>query len=149
MPVDRLLVFTLGASRFALRLGEVAGVMEPAGIRRIPDAAGPVLGLCEWRGRILTVLDLPRLLGAEPSAGLGSLIRLRPPFQRTAFWIPVSVAIGTGILEEEEEEEEEAESRPPERGPQPRLLETPALLAAAAAEVRDRTRTEPRCGPSW
>jgi hypothetical protein len=140
MPVDRLVVFTLAANRFAIRLGEVAGVAEPAGVRRIPGQSGPVIGLTRWRGRILTVLDLSRLLGVDARPRRGSLVRLRPPFDRTALWIPAPIEIRTAVVQEESTTVEEPSPVSPGEHDEvaPRLLDTRTLLTAAAAEVRHR-----------
>jgi purine-binding chemotaxis protein CheW len=66
-PEDAVVV-RLGDGRFAVALGEVAEVGKPPQVTRVPDAPGWVAGVVNWRGRILAVLDLGTLLGADAAA---------------------------------------------------------------------------------
>jgi purine-binding chemotaxis protein CheW len=65
----------LGASRFAADLSCVAEVGRVPGITRIPGAPVWLAGIVNWRGRLLPVLDLRTLLGAE-SGSLGEDARV-------------------------------------------------------------------------
>ena len=52
-----------------------------------------VLGVHEWRGRLLTVLDVTHFLDEAPLPGPHSLLRLAPPFERTALLLPGPVQL--------------------------------------------------------
>lgn len=62
------IVARLGAGRVAIGLSSVAEVGRVPVITRIPGVPGWLAGLTNWRGRILPVLDLRPLLGAESEA---------------------------------------------------------------------------------
>lgn len=85
---ERLLTFHLDSCGYAVRAAAVHGVAECGRIRTVPGAPPGVLGLVEWRGNLLTVLDLPRLLGHVTSVGPACLLRLGPPLQGTALFLP-------------------------------------------------------------
>ena len=61
------IVARLGAGRFAIDLADVAEVGRVPVISRIPGVPVWLAGLTNWRGRILPVLDLRPLLGADQS----------------------------------------------------------------------------------
>jgi chemotaxis signal transduction protein len=61
-------VARLGAGRFAIDLADVAEVGRVPVISRIPGMPGWLAGLTNWRGRILPVLDLRPLMGAQSGA---------------------------------------------------------------------------------
>jgi purine-binding chemotaxis protein CheW len=58
-----LLVFLLGAQRYALPLGAVHEVLRAVAIARLPNAPDIVEGVVNLRGRPIPVLDLRRRLG--------------------------------------------------------------------------------------
>ena len=68
-------VFRLGDGRFAVALGEVAEVGNVPSITRVPGVPGWLAGVANWRGRILPVLELRTLLGAD-AGHIGSTARL-------------------------------------------------------------------------
>lgn len=59
------IVVRLGTGRFAVDLASVAEVGRVPGVTRVPGLPGWLAGVANWRGRILPVLDLRSLLGAE------------------------------------------------------------------------------------
>jgi chemotaxis signal transduction protein len=59
------IVVRLGAGKFAVSLASVAEVGRAPGITRVPGLPVWLAGVANWRGRILPVLDLRPLLGAE------------------------------------------------------------------------------------
>jgi hypothetical protein len=63
-------------------------------VRPVPGAPEPVLGLVESHGRLLTVIDLPRLLGDGPHSLPPCLVRLGSPWSHVAFHVPGVVQIG-------------------------------------------------------
>jgi chemotaxis signal transduction protein len=105
------LCFELGGVDYALPLCAVSGVAECGALRAIPGAPPPVLGVTEWRGHLLTVLDLPRLLGHTRPPGRALLVRLAPPLAALAFHLPATVRIAAAAVE-----------------PAPTLLDAPTLL---------------------
>lgn len=54
----------LGSSRYALDMTDVAEVAMVPEVTRIPGSGPWLLGVANWRGRMLPVLDLRPLLGA-------------------------------------------------------------------------------------
>jgi purine-binding chemotaxis protein CheW len=59
------IVVRLGVDRFAADLASVAEVGRVPDITRIPGVPSWLAGVANWRGRILPILDLRRLLGAQ------------------------------------------------------------------------------------
>ncbi len=91
----RLLMFDLDSCHYALRAAAVNGLAECGPVREVPGAPRALLGLVEWRGHLLTVLDLPQLLGHATPNGPACLIRLAPPLQGTSLFLPVNVRMAT------------------------------------------------------
>ena len=55
----------LGASRYAIPLRDVAEVAPVPPVTRLPGSPAWLPGVANWRGRMLPVLDLRPLLGAD------------------------------------------------------------------------------------
>jgi len=87
-PAPRWLVLRLGRGSYALHVDDVSGVAEPSRLRPVPLAPSGVLGLGQWRGRLLTVIDLPQVLGELPLDGPATLVRLAAPLEHTALLVP-------------------------------------------------------------
>lgn len=98
-PAERILLFRLEERLHAIRLGEISGVVSCETLREIPGAPSGVLGLAEWRGSVLTVLDLPRYLGCGSRDEPVCLIRLAPPLEHTALYLPASIQLTENRLE--------------------------------------------------
>lgn len=64
---DDAIVVWLGAGRFAVDLASVAEVGRVPAVTRVPGLPAWLSGVANWRGRILPLLDLRTLLGAEPA----------------------------------------------------------------------------------
>lgn len=60
----RMLVFRLGAERFALPLADVDEVVEMPAIQPLPDAPENVLGIAALRGELVSIYDPRPLLRA-------------------------------------------------------------------------------------
>ena len=58
-------VVRLGSGRFAVALDSVAEVGRVPAVTRIPGGPDWLAGVANWRGRLMPVLDLRGLLGAE------------------------------------------------------------------------------------
>ena len=67
-PLSELVVVRLGGCRYALPMSSVAEVGRPPSLTRVPGLPVWVAGVANWRGRVLAVLDLRTLLGAETTA---------------------------------------------------------------------------------
>lgn len=65
-----------GASRYAVDMADVAEVATVPGVTRIPGSPPWLVGVANWRGRMLPVLDLRPLLGAAtvPLPGSARLV---------------------------------------------------------------------------
>jgi purine-binding chemotaxis protein CheW len=61
------IVARLGGGRFAVELSSVAEVGRAPGITRVPGLPPWLAGVANWRGRILPVMDIRSLLGADPA----------------------------------------------------------------------------------
>ncbi|HTW18691.1 MAG TPA: chemotaxis protein CheW [Mycobacteriales bacterium] len=66
VDTDAILI-RLGTNRFAVDLASIAEVGRVPAITRVPGMPGWLSGVANWRGRILPVLDLRPLIGAESS----------------------------------------------------------------------------------
>jgi chemotaxis signal transduction protein len=94
---ERALLFEFSGRSYGLKLGAVEGLGEPGSIRSVAGAPDAVLGLSDWKGRLLTVVDLAALLGEQPPAPEERepcLVRLASPLEHTALWVPVAVRLG-------------------------------------------------------
>jgi hypothetical protein len=98
VPAERILVFELAGQPYALPVSAVSGVAPCGPIRPVPRAPAAVLGLSEWRGNVLIVFDLPRLLRCGVRDDPGCLVRLAPPLQQTALYLPTGVRMASGSL---------------------------------------------------
>jgi chemotaxis signal transduction protein len=65
--VSESVVVRIGAGRYAVGLAGVAEVVTAPRTTRVPGLPRWLTGVANWRGRVLPVLDLRPLLGAEPS----------------------------------------------------------------------------------
>jgi chemotaxis signal transduction protein len=88
---QRALLFALCGKHYALDVSSVAGLAACSSTRTLPGAPRAVLGLVEWRGTVLTALDLPHVLGHEAGAGPACLVRLARPMQRVALLVPAGL----------------------------------------------------------
>jgi chemotaxis signal transduction protein len=66
------IVVQLGRGRFAADLASVAEVGRVPDITRIPGVPSWLAGVANWRGRILPILDLRQLLGAQAAGATRS-----------------------------------------------------------------------------
>lgn len=60
------ILLRLGSSRYAVAMADVAEVASVPQVTRVPGAPAWLAGVANWRGRMLPVLDLRPLLGADP-----------------------------------------------------------------------------------
>jgi len=69
----RVLHFPIGTRRFAVPVTGILEIREVAEPTPVPGSPSVVAGLVEIRGRIVTLIDLARIFGAEERAGVGLL----------------------------------------------------------------------------
>jgi chemotaxis-related protein WspB len=62
----KVLVFTIGADRYGLRLGAIARVLPAVNLTQLPLAPPFVAGLMDLHGEPVPVIDLSRLAGVTP-----------------------------------------------------------------------------------
>jgi purine-binding chemotaxis protein CheW len=67
-----VIVFRLGAERYALNVEELRGVHPIDGLTRVPCTPAIVAGILNLRGEIITVLDAASLLGDESTRDPGT-----------------------------------------------------------------------------
>ena len=94
VATNAYLFFALERQRYAIRLSAIDGVESPRAIRAVPGAPPHVLGLAHWRGRLLTVVDLPGIVDDDSSGGTPSLLRLAAPHAGLALFLPAPTWIG-------------------------------------------------------
>ena len=63
-----------GGREYGLDAMAVREVMKRGEIRRVPHSAGYVAGITNFRGRVISVVDLERLLGRECSSEHAHLV---------------------------------------------------------------------------
>jgi len=88
-----------------------------------------VLGLTEWRGRLLTVLDLPYLLEDEGTDAPPCVVRLASPLRHTALVIRAVVRVDVS------DSRERSPAAAGASGVSPTLIDPAALVARLEAEI--------------
>jgi purine-binding chemotaxis protein CheW len=66
-PSEDLLAIRLGGETYALRLGEIAGLVAGLAISPVPGLDAPLLGIAAIRGAVTPVYDLATMLGHPPT----------------------------------------------------------------------------------
>lgn len=91
-----MLGFTVGREHFAVESRFVLAVVQLVDLVPLPGALAPVVGLTRWRGDVLTVLDLRRVMGGVPRAldDLGRVIVLGGPDTTAEFGILADIIDG-------------------------------------------------------
>jgi chemotaxis signal transduction protein len=140
-------VVRLGSGRFAVSLESVAEVGRVPGITRIPGGPDWLAGVANWRGRLMPVLDLRGLLGADRTPFTSSARLVVIVDDGVNAGVVVDAVEGTGALGAQIDEFPAALSGPGAnllRGQVPRDDGPVAVLDAAAVlalrETLPRTR---------
>jgi len=81
---ERLLLFDMGSRWYAVREAAVTGLIDSGPVRPVPGAPDAVVGLTDWRGHVMTLIDLHRVLDDAPVEGPSCIVRLAAPLERTA-----------------------------------------------------------------
>ena len=101
---NRLLIFSLQGSRYALDLRDVAEVLEPPQIFPIPRAPLFFPGIMNFHGNLVSVFDLARFLNGAPRNPHGKVLVLDSRIANLAVWVDMveSIVAADIVLEEEE-----------------------------------------------
>lgn len=104
----RLLIFSLEESRFAVKLAQVAEVMEQTTLHPIPRAPSYFAGIMNFHGELTPVLDLALFFQIGAATTDGRLVVLDRGIAALALRVERVVGIfpGENILEEHPSEEE-------------------------------------------
>jgi hypothetical protein len=132
---EHLLMFRLGGRCYAMTLASIASLSPAGPIRPVRPSTAGVLGITEWRGRLLTVLDLSQLLDAHETSPPLSLIHLAAPFEQTSLYLAGPVRLEACDVAHNIEPDLDGFSRFEFEG-EPVLLVDPALLMERAYAVQ-------------
>jgi len=101
---ERLLLFTLQGTRYALDLKAVAEVLPPPVTFPVPWAAPSLKGAMNFHGTLVAVLDLAEFMGNGTMAPHGNVLVLDRSIANLALWVDRVDAIVPvdGVLEEDQ-----------------------------------------------
>jgi purine-binding chemotaxis protein CheW len=99
---NRLIVFTLKESKYALYLRNVAEVVEPPRIFPMPNVPLFFLGIMNFHGNLVSLLDLAHFLLNAPRNQQGKVLVLDTGMANLAFWVDAVEIVGSAdvVLEE-------------------------------------------------
>jgi purine-binding chemotaxis protein CheW len=102
-PAHRLVVFLLDERAFAVELGAVERVLRMVAVTPVPRAPDVVLGVFDYQGQVLPVMNVRRRFGLPERAVAPSdqLLLLRTPRRRLAFAVDrvdPAIAVPAGAL---------------------------------------------------
>lgn len=97
-----VVLFRLATETFGLEIGLVLEVLENMEVSQLPGAEPPIGGLAPWRGEVIPVLDVRRLLGLHADASGGAGHHLVLGEDRSAFVLPVEEVLGLRRLSSDE-----------------------------------------------
>lgn len=83
----RLILFTLDGNRYALRLGDVAEVMEPPRIYPIPRVPQFITGIMNFHGKLVSLVDLSNFLTGAPCHPRREVLVLDTRIANLALWV--------------------------------------------------------------
>ena len=72
IPPQQVLVCKVAGELVVLPIGDVAEIIRPRVITRVPHGPPSLLGVTNFRGGVLPVISLARLLGRAPSPVQGA-----------------------------------------------------------------------------
>lgn len=154
---DSIITFEARSEWFGLAARDVQEVARLRGVRPVPCAPGVIAGLAEVHGRIVTLIDLDRLMapGGEPAARGAAPERsgdeygvvLAPPRDHLGILVRSGVDVSAGATEHAEPPPGEAsgwlQARLPVGDRLLNLLSLPALVARVEDTIRKGFRPEP------
>lgn len=92
---NRLIVFTLQESKYALYLRNVAEVVEPPRIFPMPHAPIFFSGIMNFHGNLVTLLDLANFLTKTPRNPQGKILVLDAGIANLALWVDTVENVGS------------------------------------------------------
>lgn len=95
------LTFRLARRSYALPLRRTSGVRDMGTVRGIPGAPPAWLGLTDWSGHVLSVIDLPHVLGDAAVDDARMLVRLEHPHQDVALYVPTHLGLTQVEIDDE------------------------------------------------
>jgi chemotaxis signal transduction protein len=101
---ERLIVFSLQGSKYALRLQDVAEVVDPPRIFPMPHAPHYFPGIINFHGNLVSLLDLALFLINMPRNPQGKVLVLDTRIANLALWVDTveNVGVTDVVLEEDE-----------------------------------------------
>jgi purine-binding chemotaxis protein CheW len=104
---NRLIVFSLQESKYALYLRNVAEVVEPPRIFPMPHAPLFFPGIMNFHGNLVSLLDLGHFLTDTPRNPQGKIMVLDTGMANLALWVDTVENVGSAdvVLEEYESSE--------------------------------------------
>src|ERR1039457_5875186 len=104
---NRLIVFSLQGSKYALYLRNVAEVVEPPRVFPMPHAPHFFPGIMNFHGNLVSLLDLALFLTNMPRNPQGKVLVLDTGIANLALWVDTVENVGSTdvILEEDESSE--------------------------------------------
>jgi purine-binding chemotaxis protein CheW len=84
---ERLILFSLDGNRYALRLGDVAEVMEPPRIYPVPRVPQYITGIMNFHGKLVSVFDLANFLTGAPCHPRREVLVLDTRIANLALWV--------------------------------------------------------------
>ncbi len=104
---NRLIVFSLQGSKYALYLRNVAEVVEPPRIFPMPHAPLFFPGIMNFHGNLVSLLDLGHFLTDTPRNPQGKVMVLDTGMANLALWVDTVENVGSAdvVLEEYESNE--------------------------------------------
>lgn len=125
------LTFRLARQAYAIPLHRTCGVRDLGPVRKIPDASPAWVGVADWSGHLLSVIDVPLVLEDRGVQSVRTLVRLREPNETLALYLPSH--LGLTQVEPPESDGHSALTRP--IGAEPNLfhwIDLDALIEACA-----------------
>lgn len=98
----KLILFQLGNEVYAVDLRYVREVVNSSNTIRVPGAQDFVKGVMDLRGRVLTLIDLARILGTESDAHSKVLVYLDNKSDAPALGFVVDQVLGVITVKENE-----------------------------------------------
>ncbi len=88
---EKFVAFLLGNSTYCISSKTVAEVVHPLTVSPLPTAPASISGIAAFRGEVVAVINIKKILGLEESVanGKAKLIILRSNAKATQFAIPV------------------------------------------------------------
>jgi purine-binding chemotaxis protein CheW len=88
-----LIAFGLANERYAIETRYVVDLLRGAETALLPGVEPPLLGIVAWRGELLPLLDLPRILGLSPEGAASSTHLVILGDDRPAFVVQVDAPL--------------------------------------------------------